>query len=384
MASIRPIDDIEQLKSYSNEDEREISTVAMNSHITSLKWLRRLHCNFPLFTDESILAYDSYSTKSVNPVIFFPATVVYMSLLACRCGLVGFNGIYFDEDHSPVVGLVRLAAILSYFFCFSFFSLYCTLYFLRLTGRYQMFLAFTTRLKKWSPFRLEELIIFPGVGTWSLFLIARVIKGQCAAGTTTWQQQTCNPFESSGGIPTELVYSLYMMPTIAQLVFKNISIRVLSVIYLVILAVVAFCIFYSKSTDYFVLINLLFFINITFETTRLQRVNYVEMLKVKKQQKVALTQLKQEQGIQEVIQAQELLLRRAEDEKHLKEAEAVQLRSLMGNVAHDLKTPLFGIEADIETLKLFYSFVSEDAIRDATARLRERSNQVCLINICFV
>ena len=339
MASIRPIDDdIEQQKSYSNDDdEREISTVAMNSHITSSKWLRRLHCDFPLFSDESVLAYDNYSTKCVNPVIFFPATFVIMSLLACRCGL--FNDIYFDEDHSSLEGL-RLAATLFGFFIFLFFGLYCTIHFLRLLGRDQMSIALTTRLKKWLPFRLEELNIFSAICTWSLFLIARVIKGQCAAGTTVWQQQTCNPFESSGGIPTELVYSLFVMPTIAQLVFKNISIRVLSVVYLVILAVVAFCVFYSKSNDYFVLINLLFFINITFEITRLQRVNYVEMLKVKRKQKVVLAQLQQKQVIQEIVRTQELLLHRAKDEKRLKEAEAVQLRSLMGNVAHDLKTPL--------------------------------------------
>ena len=335
MASIRPIDDIEQPKSYSNENEQEISIVG----ITSLKWLSRLHCNFPLFTDESVLAYDSFSAKSVNPVIFIPATFVYMSLLACRCGLLGINDIYFDEDHSLVVGL-RLTATLLDFFMFLFFGLYCTTFFLSLTGRDQMSIALTARLKKWLPFRSEELIIFLGVSTWSLFLIARVIKGQCAAGTTVWQQQTCNPYESSGGIPTELVYPLFIMPAIAQLIFKNISIRVLSVTYFVVLAVVAFCVFYSKSNDYFVLINWLFFINLTFETTRLQRVKYVEILKVEKQQKVALVQLKQEQVTQELVRAQELLLHRAEDEKRLKEAEAVQLRSLMGNVAHDLKTPL--------------------------------------------
>ena len=48
----------------------------------------------------------------------------------------------------------------------------------------------------------------------------------------------------------------------------------------------------------------------------------------------------------------------------------------MGNVAHDLKTPLFAIEADVDTLKLHFSYLGEDAIRDATARLRERNNKV--------
>ena len=66
--------------------------------------------------------------------------------------------------------------------------------------------------------------------------------------------------------------------------------------------------------------------NASFEITRLQRVSYVEMLKAKRHEKIALAQLKHEQDIQEVIRAQELMLHRAEDEKRLKESEAVQLR----------------------------------------------------------
>ena len=44
----------------------------------------------------------------------------------------------------------------------------------------------------------------------------------------------------------------------------------------------------------------------------------------------------------------------AENEKTLREAENQQLRSLMGNVAHDLKTPLFSFDADVEALKSFF------------------------------
>jgi signal transduction histidine kinase len=43
------------------------------------------------------------------------------------------------------------------------------------------------------------------------------------------------------------------------------------------------------------------------------------------------------------------------NEQKLNTAEGVQLRALMGNVAHDLKTPLHSLEADIEALKLVYA-----------------------------
>ena len=371
MASVVPgpnIEDIEQAKPNREEDSTDV-------HITSSKWLLLIYCNFPLFTNESIRAYDIHSSKSVNPIVFIPSFFVYFALMACRCGFLGFESSYFNGDVSHVVGL-RLAAIVDYSICLTFFSLYCAVHFLRLTGRDHMSVILTARLKKWLPFRLEELMLFNGIVAWSLALIARVLKGQCLSDVTLWQQQTCNPFANNGGIPTELAYSLYAMVLLGQLIMKSVSILVLTVSYILCLAVVAFCVFYSKSNDYFVLINGLFFINASFEIMRLQRVNYVKMLKVKKHEKMALEQLKQEQGIQEVVRAQELMLHRVEDEKRLKESEAVQLRSLMGNVAHDLKTPLFAIEADVDTLKLHFSYLSEVAIHEATTRLRERTNKV--------
>ena len=334
MASVRVLpgpdndidNDVEQPKS--NEDEEEIQFS---------KWLKQLQCPFPLFTEKSILAYDNHASKSVNPVSFFPAALVYFALVACQSGLLGFENNIGDD--SNVVGL-RLAAVVIYFNCFLFFSLYCTVHFLRLTGRDEMSMVMMAQLKKFLPLRLEELMMLTGAGGFSSFLLARVLKGQCLAGTTIWQQQTCNPYANSGGLPTELVYPLYLMPLLAQLVLRCVSIRLLTMSYLLVFGVVAFCLFYSKSTDYFVLINSVFFMNLTFEVTRIQRVKYVEMLKVQTQQKIVLAQIKQEQVMQEVVRAQELLLHRAEDQKLLKESEAVQLRSLMGNVAHDLKTPL--------------------------------------------
>ena len=46
----------------------------------------------------------------------------------------------------------------------------------------------------------------------------------------------------------------------------------------------------------------------------------------------------------------------------------------MGNVAHDLKTPLFAVEADIDTLKLFFSALPEKAIEAASTQIREIQN----------
>ena len=189
---------------------------------------------------------------------------------------------------------------------------------------------------------------------------------------TLWQTQICNPFATSGGIPTELAYGLLLMPVIAQLTLKNLSLFSLIVGHLVCVGVIVFVIVYTESwNDRFVILNSLFFVNASFEIERLQRVGYTQLKQSQIQKEFALDRLTKEQAIQQVLTIQQFKLDRAVDEQRLREVEGTQLRCLMGNVAHDLKTPLFAFEADVDTLKLFFNMLPEDAIRETTAKFRE-------------
>jgi signal transduction histidine kinase len=196
-------------------------------------------------------------------------------------------------------------------------------------------------------------MLISGLVTNSIFLISRVMVGQCPPDTTLFLQQACNQQASSGGIPSELVYGGYLLPMLTQLCFRNIGIRTLVFCNFFGFITVAFCIIYGNLwNDYFCLVAWVFFSNASFEIERLQRVGYAQTVKILDQKELEMEQLKHERTMQEALTAQKMKLDRAEDEKRLKEAEAVQLRSLIGNVAHDLKTPLFTIEADLETLKM--------------------------------
>ena len=354
--------------------------------ITYSKMLMRINCEFPLFTNQTILdGYHMQMMKHVNPIVFIPSVSVYLTLLFSQCGMLGLA----NYDGDKITFVVRLIAIFAYFMCFFFFGLYCLDHFLRITGRDHE--AFKVRLKKWFPYRLDDSFTIAGFSAWSLLLIARILEGQCPPGITAWQEQTCNPFANEGGVPIGMIPSLYALPLVAQLLMRCISIHVLVLCYIVSFFVVLFCVFYTNSRNYFSypdLVIIALFINSSFEVTRLQRLSYVDTLKSNKQEQVAIEQLKKEQKMQIVVQqleleraeerrvVQQLQLDRTEDEKRLKEVETAQLRSLIGNVVHDLKTPLFAIEANLDMLKMCYSYIPDEVVHDATARMHQQYNLV--------
>ena len=253
--------------------------------------------------------------------------------------------------------------------------LHFTYHALRLTGRKQL-LADLKKKFAWCPYQVEEIVHVCGLIATALFLISRVMVGQCPPDTTLFLQQTCNQFSSNGGIPSELVYTIYWVPLISQLCLKNIGIRMLIFSNITGFISVAFCVIYGNLwNDYFVMVTWIFFSNASFEIERLQRVGYAQTVKILDQKELEMKHLKQEFSMQEALTAQMLKLDRTEDEKRLKETEAVQLRSLLGNVAHDLKTPLFTIEADVETLKMIVEAIPEDVIDTVVERLREAQDE---------
>ena len=274
MSVVRPIDhDIEQPQNH-----------ALNQ-ITSSKMLMRIRCHFPLFTDQILLEYRTHWMKHINPIVYIPTVFVYFLFLISQCGLFGLA----SSDGDTTTYVVRMIAVLSTIICELFFGLFCTFHFLRITGRDHD--AFKVRLKKWFPFGMEDSMTVGGVFAWSLFLIARMLEGQCPPGTNLWQQQTCNPFADRGGIPAGMVSTLYALPWIAQLLMRCISIHALVVCYMLSFAVVAFCVFYTKTNFYASfpdLVVIALFANGTFEITRLQRLSFVDMKKAKEQEQMKM------------------------------------------------------------------------------------------------
>ena len=387
--SVRPIDhDIEQ---------------PMNAidQFSSSNILMQLHCHFPLFTDEVIESYYLLQIKHINGIVFIPTAIVYMGLFITQCGLIGLSSSTNDDNRN--IFIIRVIAISVSLICNIFSGVFCTYHYLRYMERIHEAEALIKRVHKWFPYRLEDVMTLGGVCIWSLLLIGRMLEGQCPTGTKTfWSQQTCNPFANHGGIPSGMVSSLYSIPFLAQLCMKCVSIPALVLCYMISFSVVVFCVFYTTNSSYHSsypdCIIIALFITATFEITRLQRLNYLDLLKSKEQEELAIDSVKQEQSIQILVQQlkldraeeekrralQQLQLDRVEDEKRLKEAETVQLRSLIGNVVHDLKTPLFAIEADLDMLKTSYSFLPESVVHEATVRMHQQFNLVGIYSFLYI
>ena len=226
-------------------------------------------------------------------------------------------------------------------------------------------------LSKSLPIFIEDCVLYCTTVCVGLFLVARVLTGQCPSDTTLWLTQTCNPFQDAGGIPTEQVYSLYFVPIILLFALKNISHHALVVSYIMSVTMVAFCVIFDHAwKDLWTLVYSFIFFIIAFELERLQRVVFSENMRAKD----AMLQIKHDMEKDDLIRQKQSALERAADAKRIHEAEVAQLRQLMGNVAHDLKTPLFAVEADIDTLKLFFSALPEKAIETASAQIREIQN----------
>ena len=224
----------------------------------------------------------------------------------------------------------------------------------------------------WFGGRIVDVLSILGTLTIGLYLIARVDAGQCESITNIWHSQTCNPVAGLRSIPLDTVLLLYSFPISAQIAFRGISMEALSISWLG----VVFCVLYSVVQvqgwlELWTIWYTLFFINISFEIERLMRVTFVQtraMIAAERSKLIRDLQLEAEVNLTKLRSRHELELVEvsAQNERKLREKENFQLRSLMGNVAHDLKTPLHSIEADLEVLNVFITKIPRKLLEKTT------------------
>ena len=188
-------------------------------------------------------------------------------------------------------------------------------------------------------------------------LLARVFAGQCPDVADSWSTQRCNPFADAGAIPFELVIFIYLVPLLAQCCLRGVSAQCLFLTSALGLAfVVGAFAYFGGSPQIWIISFFGFFANITYVIERLMRVNFNQGLVMAAADRMTI---ERESALRDVL---------SQNEVKMKETEIFQLRSLMGNVAHDIKTPLHSLEADIEVLSVFVKGIPDLDLQAARAK----------------
>eukprot|EP01032_Pedospumella_encystans_P022845 gene22845-25874_t len=188
----------------------------------------------------------------------------------------------------------------------------------------------TSCLRLWLP---EMQAIYPVAisGSLAFRLIAQVMMGNCSQeGVSDPLSSFCSPYFENGGISLRLVVELMFNPILTAFLLRDTLWEALFGAWVVAVAIlVAFC----------ALVGSLDVIIATVAYVYCSILLYLDCDRHGQQLTEVLTQLQRAQ--QEI-------------DRLAKEAQAIELRAMIGNVAHDLKTPLTsflsGVECTLEVI----------------------------------
>jgi CheY-like chemotaxis protein len=197
-------------------------------------------------------------------------------------------------------------------------------------------------------------------------LLARVNAGQCADSVSFWETDSCNPVAALRSIPSDQVFLLYAAPLATQCLVRGITAEAVLLSWILTAFFVVFAICQAKAwTQMWTGFYMIFFMNFSYEIERFYQTLFTHNRRL-------LSAFERHGIAQQRVHAQQ-----KNTENDVREREATHLRILMGNVAHDLKTPLHSIEADIEVLNLFVSRIPGPELRSISEDFQKK----CTVDI---
>jgi hypothetical protein len=287
--------------------------------------------------------FDCYSVVPVV-VLFYFAVITRFSL-----GNIGSDGPLF----TAAFALLAVGSVVFFNYITARLIVHFTPKRMRHCNYYQLSERNLSLCYRW---RIEDVIGILGTVIIGLYLLAKVWAGPCKDSDDLWATQRCNPFANVGAIPHDQVILLYLSPLMTQCIFQGISGPAVLICWsLNLFFVIVSAAHVGGFLEIWTILYSILFMNISFMIERLMRVTFVEG---RAALAAVTTSIEHERGLLEVS---------IENERLLKEKEIYQLRSLMGNVAHDLKTPLHSIEAYLEVLSAFISKIPRHILEGAIA-----------------
>jgi hypothetical protein len=225
--------------------------------------------------------------------------------------------------------------------------------------------------------------------TFSLAMLFRVTKGSCSYGTygihyyhdgkySWWAPAhrdgesippalSCNPNDSTGGLPYDSLMLMYSLPLFIKFCLKGthryaVFLSMLVATFFLIIATVFLQNKHAPSSNMWIIINSTVFYS--FLAYEYERFNMCQFLTSKRALEDALAAERERYE-------QDALMMLAEKDKVSKEQEHDMLRNLIGNVAHDLKTPLLALTMGLEQLEPLVTSTQYARVPTAAAFAKE-------------
>ena len=204
---------------------------------------------------------------------------------------------------------------------------------------------------------LRDLTAVAGTLGLGLGLLGRVTNGQCPANVTLWEAQRCNPVAISHSVPVDHAMYMLLMPLFVQAVVTGVTYRGILVCWCTATIATITCIIYLGAwLEIWVLLISLWVLVLTFKIEKLARQTFRHtqsiLAKEKENTEMALLQQHTEHDLlsEKVNHQFEIISIKAHEECRLMEKEQEQMVAMIGNIAHDLKTPLQSFTMDLESL----------------------------------
>ena len=191
-----------------------------------------------------------------------------------------------------------------------------------------------------------------------LGLFGRVVNGACPNNVSLWDSQRCNPVALSSAIPVDHVMFLLLMPLFAQAAVNGVTYRGILICWGVASISTLTCIIYLGAwLEIWVMILPLWILVLTFKIEKHGRQTFTHtryMLAAEKEkgEMILLQKQTEHDFLAEKIKHElEICSMKANEECRLMEKEQALMVAMIGNIAHDLKTPLQSFTMDLESLR---------------------------------
>jgi hypothetical protein len=306
---------------------------------------------FNFFYGENLIDYRTYQFDA------FDTTITALGI--CAGGYFALILIY----PLSVVGGEPLQCFSS-FCCVFGYLLYLTFTFARFTQAYipedKCTLGISQFILKspWLQLAGPDGVAFFGVLGMGIGLYARVLNGQCDENADYWDIGRCNYMTGLTAAPTDYVLYMTILPIYLQQILRGLSFRMaLFSWFFSAFSVTVSIMQATKAIDLGTLGCSLRVLLMLYSYEKMSRVIFVKnrtlaAANLANKAHMVFKQKSEQLRITEKNKYKlEIRAFKAEEESRLLESERKQMVALLGNVAHDLKTPLQAFLMDLESLK---------------------------------